>query len=331
MRTRRAIFVLAAALAGAILPGRAGAQLQCGDRVAPGQQVVLGEDLACDGDGAAVVVTGPAVVDLNGFTISCADQDGDGTVPRVGLLLLGWSVTVRNGTINECHNGVVAAGAGFHQIAEIAVLFGAGDGIVLASAEGRVRKALAFFQRGAGIVLRGAASTVSDSTATGNRVGFRVDARATLLRSVATANERDGFLVAGAGSVLSDNRALGSAVGFTIVGGGNRLSRNESRGNLIGIFLDARARANDLLSNVASGNTVAGIVANGERNRLLSNRAENNAVHGIRAGTRAGALAIRDTLALGNGVNDLADETPGCGDNAWSNNRFQTRNQSCVE
>lgn len=268
METTRASFIVAAALAGLTLAGPAAAGLQCGDRVSPGQQVVLEEDLACDGPGAAVVVTGPAVVDLNGFTISCADLDEDGVTPQVGVLLLGWAVTVRNGTLNECRHGVVAAGTGFHAIGDVATLFGSGDGIVLASDANRVRGALAFFHRGAGFVLRGAASNVADSTATGNRVGFRVD---------------------------------------------------------------ARARSNTLLGNVASANTVTGIVADGERNRLVSNRAEDNLADGIRVPAGARAVAVSGTLALGNGADDLADETPGCGDNVWRDNRFETRNQACVE
>ena len=331
METNRTSFIVAAALAALTLAGPAVAGLACGDRVSPGQQVVLEEDLACDGPGAAVVVTGPAVVDLNGFTISCADLDEDGAAPQVGVLLLGWAVTVRNGTLNECHHGVVAAGTGFHQIGDVATLFGSGDGIVLASHANRVRGALAFFHRGAGVVLRGAAGNVSDSTATGNRVGFRVDARATLSGNFASANERDGYLVAGSGSVLADNRALGNPFGFTIVGSANSLDGNESRKNLIGVFLDARARSNTLRANVASANTVTGIVADGERNRLVSNRAEDNLAHGIRVPSGARAVAVSGTLAVGNGADDLADETPGCGDNVWRDNRFETRNQVCVE
>lgn len=331
METTRASYIAATALAALILAGPAEAGLRCGDWVSPGQQVVLEEDLACDGPGAAVVVTGPAVVDLNGFTISCADLDEDGVSPQVGVLLLGWAATVRNGTLNECHHGVVAAGAGFHSIGEVATLFGSGDGIVLASHANRVHGALAFFHRGAGIVLRGAASTVADSTATGNRVGFQVDARATLAGNFASANERDGYLVAGSGGVLTDNRALGSPFGFTIVGSSNRLERNESRKNLIGVFLDGSARSNTLLANVANGNTLTGIVAGGERNRLVSNYAEDNVAHGIRLPAGARAVAVSGTLAFGNGADDLADETPGCGDNVWRDNRFETRNQACVE
>jgi hypothetical protein len=129
---------------------------------------------------------------------------------------------------------------------------------VLAIDANHVHGALAFFHRGAGIVLRGAASEVADSTATGNRVGFRVDARATLTGNFASANERDGYLVAGSGGVLTDNRALGIPFGFTIFGSANRLERNESRKNLIGVFLDGRARSNTLLANVVNANTVTG-------------------------------------------------------------------------
>ena len=75
----------------------------------------------------------------------------------------------------------------------------------------------------------------------------------------------------------------------------------------------------------------AGIVAAGTRNRLLLNRAEDNVAHGVRVTTAASALAISGTVARRNGTLDLTDETPGCGGNRWRNNRFETRNQPCVE
>lgn len=332
MEPAKAVFVFVAALGVLASPASSGAQLRCGDRISSGQEIVLGEHLACDGDGgAAVVVTGPAVLDLNGFTISCADLDGDGRTARVGIALLGWSVTVRNGTLNECHHGVVAAGQGFHRIDRVSTLFGTGDGLVLGSDANRVQGALAFFHGGAGIVLRGSSSAVSDSTATGNRVGFRVEARSSVVRSVATASERDGFLIAGAGSELADNRALGGLVGFTVVGTSNQLLRNESRQNVVGIYLDARASSNAVVGNVASENTVAGIDARGARDLLLLNRTENNRGHGIRVPAGADALGIGGTLARGNGVADLTDEEPGCGGNRWRANRFETSNQPCIE
>jgi len=236
-----ALLVVGAGLAGG--PAAAGAEVRCGDRVAPGQAVVLGGDLTCDGDGAAVLVTGPAVLDLGGHTISCADADGDGAAPRVGIVLLGWAVTVHNGTVEGCHNGVVAAGSGFHRIDDVASILGSGEGIVLASDANRVRAGLVLEHGGTGIAIRGNGSTISDSVAAGNRVGF------------------------------------------TVTGSANRLARNTGEDNVFGIALGARARLNEVDGNVAIGNVVA----------------------------------------------DLADATPGCGENRWRANRFATRNQNCVE
>lgn len=245
MRNAKLSVSLAAVLLGAALGALpAGAQVQCGDRIRPGQEVVLDEDLTCAGGSAGLVVTGPAVLDLNGFEISCAADGGDGAAPQVGVLLLGWAVTVRNGLIDGCHHGVVAAGNGFHRLDGVATLFGSGDGIVLASDANHVRDALALFHDGAGIAVHGSASVVTDSFAIGNQVGF---------------------LVTGSGSVL------------------------------------------------------------------LGNRAEDNLAHGVRAAPQARALAISGTAARRNGLDDLADETPGCGDNRWRDNRFATRNQPCVE
>jgi hypothetical protein len=332
MKIAKAISSLSAVLLGvASFAGSAAAQVACGGEIGPGQQVVLGEHLRCDDVAAAVVVRGPAVLDLDGFSITCADADADGVVPKVGILIVGTGVTVRNGAVDACHNGVVVAGSGRHRLDDVAALSGSGDGIVLASDGNHVSEALAFFHGGSGFAIQGRGNVVTDSDATGNRVGFRVAARGTLARNFASANERDGFLIGGSGSHLSDNRAIGSMVGFTVVGGQNRLVRNEGSQNLIGIFLDRRATGNALLANVTSRNTAAGIVTSGERNRLLLNRAEENVAHGVRVTPTARTTAISGTVARGNGVNDLVDETPGCGANRWRNNRFETRNQDCVE
>lgn len=269
MRKTKLSVSLAAALLGAaigVLPAgaQAGAQVRCGDRIGPGDEVVLDEDLACAGGAAALLVTGPAVLDLNGFQITCTAEDA-GTARQVGILLLGWAVTVRNGSIDGCHNGIVAAGNGFHRLDGVATLFGSGDGIVLASDANHVREALALFHDGAGIAVRGGASVVTDSFAIGNQVGFGVGRRSMLRRNVARLNEHDGFAITGSSIVLVDNRA------------------------------------------------------------------EDNLAHGVRVGPQASALSISGTGARRNGLVDLADETPGCGDNRWRDNLFETRNQPCVE
>lgn len=318
---------LAVALCGAAATP-ALAQVGCGADIGPGSRVVLGEPLACATGAAIVIVRGPAELDLNGFSITCT---ANAAAPRVGILLLGAGAEVRNGAIVGCDNGLVAAGTGRHLIDAVAVRDGLRDGIVLASDANRVRGAVVSFQDGAGIVLRGRDNVVRDSAATGNRVGFRVARRGTLLRNVATANERDGFLVDGTGVQLVDNRAVGSRLGFVVAGAEGRLVRNEARENVIGIFVDDRARENALVANVATRNIAAGIVAAGTRNRLVLNRAADNVTHGLRVTTAASALAISGTVARRNGALDLTDDTPGCGGNRWRNNRFETRNQTCVE
>lgn len=328
-RTLLAAIAAVLGLAGTAVP--AAAQVSCGERIGPGADVILGEHLACDGDGAALVVIGPAALDLGEFSITCADHDGDGIAPRVGILVLGSGVTVRGGAVEGCHNGIVAAGTGRHRLHDVAALSGNGDGIVLASDGNRLTAALAFFQGGVGIAVRGRDNVVANSSATGNRTGFLVVQRSRLERNFASANERDGFVVGGSGSVLTDNRALAGRVGFTVAGTGNRLVRNDGSKNVIGIFLDARGKENALVANVTTQNTVAGIVASGAGDRILLNRVEDNMAHGVQVTATASATAVTGNVALRNGASDLADQTPGCGANRWRNNRFEIRNQSCVE
>lgn len=324
--------ILGCSLVLALAGARPAAAVSCGQRIGPGEQVVLSGNLGCDVEaGAALVVAGPAELDLNGFSLACSDADGDGATARVGILLLGTGATVRNGAVYGCDDAVVVAGSGRHRLDNIAALLGPGDGIVIASDGNRIRDALAFDRGGAGFVISGRANFVADSEAIGNRDGFRVLRPATLVHNFANANERDGFLVAGARSILIGNRALGSAVGFSVHGGEHRLVRNRASENVIGIFLDERSTSIALLANVASGNVATGIVADGVKNRLSSNVAEDNLSHGVRVPAGASALAISATVARGNRGTDLLDEVPGCGTNRWCKNRFETRNQDCVQ
>src|SRR6185295_1528382 len=70
-------------LAGSVSP--ASAQVRCGDTIGPGQEVILSSDLECGDVGVGLIVTGPAVLDLNGFAVSCPDSDRERAISRVGI------------------------------------------------------------------------------------------------------------------------------------------------------------------------------------------------------------------------------------------------------
>jgi len=316
--------LLVAPLALAATAASASAGVACGARIAAGEAVVLDRDLACDDVAAALIVTGPAVVDLNGFALGCT-ADG---VRRVGVVLVGEGATLRNGTVADCHHGVLVAGRGRHVVDDVAVI-GASDGFTLASDANRVTASHAFFNRDRGFVVTGDGNAVADSTAAGNAIGFRVAGRATLSRNVADRNEREGYLVTGSGAALHENRAIGSRIGFQVHGSGHHLVRNEGRGNLLGVFLDRATRDNLVLLNVMSGNLFTGIVATGDGNRLAMNHASDNAAHGVQVTSSARSTTVVGTTARSNGVHDLADDTPGCGA-VWRENEFETSNQPCI-
>ena len=69
-------------LAAAVLAGVFGlaaatpaAAAECGLTVHRGDKVVLDSDVGpCDGN--AIIITGPATLDLNGHTVSCVSRDG---------------------------------------------------------------------------------------------------------------------------------------------------------------------------------------------------------------------------------------------------------------
>jgi len=55
----------------------------------------------CEGRRPGLIVEGPAVLDLNGYTIRCR-ADAAGNEPQAGVLIEGSGATVRNGAVRDC-------------------------------------------------------------------------------------------------------------------------------------------------------------------------------------------------------------------------------------
>ena len=323
--------LLLAALTGTLAASRAEAQIRCGDTIAPGTQMVLLADVTCDDEDTGIVVIGPAVLDLNGFAVRCADQNGNGFETITGIALEGSGATVRGGAVRGCRQGIGVGGAGRHAVANVSVLFSASTGMRIDSDRNVVTDSFAFFNGGTGFSVAGKANVLSGNAATGNRAGFEVEQRNTLQRNIASGSERTGFVVRGRQAKLTGNRAVGGSIGFEITGTSNRLTDNESADNSTGFFLEGRSKRNKLTGNVATGSGINGFAVDGLGHKLMKSRAEGNSGNGIRVASTASRISVRSSSARNNDQADLFDNTPGCGTNRWRNNAFGSRNDACIE
>jgi len=313
----------------ALAAAPAGAQVICGDTIGPNQHVVLQADLACDDVETALVVQGPAVLDLNGFAILCDDANGDGREVIAGVLIEGTGATVRNGAIRGCRSGVTAGGAGKHRVSDVSVFFASAVAIRTTSERNKISNSFSLFPSGTGFEVEGEGNVLTGNAATGGRIGFDVAGRSTLKKNIASGSERIGFEIRSSRSVLTDNRAIGALTAFEIRGDANRLLRNQADDNSTGFFLESFAEANVLTRCSATDSALNGFAVAGDGNRLQRSRAEDNGGNGIRLASTASGNVVTGSVARGNEL-DLFDGTPGCGTNLWRRNGFGSSNDACI-
>jgi hypothetical protein len=183
--------LLATALAAGALASDAGAQLGCGGVVGPGQQVTLTGNLGPCDDVPQVVTVNGGRLDLGGFTISCADTDGDNALPTA-VELDGKKSRLTNGTVTGCYNGVTVAGSGKHTVQGVTATGNANDGMQVQSNGNKI---------------------VGNTAAANGDEGFEVlGNKNKLVRNVSTGNDSDGI------DVDSDAR-------------GNKIQQNQATGN----------------------------------------------------------------------------------------------------
>jgi parallel beta-helix repeat protein len=205
------MMVRTAALCG-LLAGLAGtpdarAQVGCGDTVGPGQTATLTGDVGpCDDVGAAITVDG-GTLDLGGFTVSCADTDGDNALP-VGIQVEGTKAQVRNGTVTGCYNGVRVDGSGKAVVTGVNASQNATDGVQIRSDKNKVTATTATGNADEGFDVLGSKNKVIGNTATGNGSdGIDVGSSARknkVIRNVSTGN--DGADLQASGASCKANR-----------------------------------------------------------------------------------------------------------------------------
>jgi parallel beta-helix repeat protein len=182
---------LLAGLAVSLLPCGAWAQVACGGTVGPGETVTLTGDLGpCDDVPAAVTVEG-GTLDLGGFTIFCADTDGDDRL-SVGVELGGTKAQVRNGTVTGCYSGVRVEGGGKAAVTGVTASNNATDGVQIRSDKNKIKGNTAAGNGDEGFDVLGSRNKITGNTATGNSSdGIDVASNArknNVVRNISTGN-----------------------------------------------------------------------------------------------------------------------------------------------
>lgn len=315
--------------------------LGCGAEIA--EDTTLRADLVCGVGPALVVVADGVVLDLGGHTVAGPDVGPE----SAGIVLRGVrGVTVRNGTVQGFHAGVVIDGGAANVVENLTVQDNIGfhhgdlgDGIVInGSCENRivanvVRRNGPF----SGISLGPGAqaneivgNTVVDNDmsdmgpeAGTQTMGIRIEGpsanRNRIADNTVVRNGSDGICVLAtcdnpddeppcAGTPPNEHNEI---VGNTASGNGT-----SGRGSGIRVFsmpLPVPPVHNVLRDNVADGNTWYGIAIDQAPLRSAGNTAIGNRAHG-------------------NGEFDGSDGSlmPPCAANVWDANDFGTVNQPCV-
>ena len=313
-RIRKSLFGLrsnllaASLLTGLVLTAPAQAQVTCGDVIGDDPRekkvVLTGFVGACDdGTGStALTVRGPATLDLNGFTVACADLDDDGQEPSVGIRLVGERAKLigRGGAVSGCPIGVSVEEGGKHRV----------DGVVVQSGE-------------QGFRVTSSRNTLKKNIAENIR-------------------ERSGFLISGTRNVLTQNVAqdMRRGAGFVLIGERHRMIRNRSQDN--GIELPAPGISvlgdkhtlmkNEVLRNSGDGISLA---FSATQVKVMRNDVRFNIRNGIVAQSGAQKNTIMRNVARNNGLiagtDDLKDRNLNCGTNRWRNNDFGSTTQACID
>jgi parallel beta-helix repeat protein len=236
----RAISVigLAGSLVAALGSARA-AQLTCGAVVGPGGTTVLEGNVGpCDGPGAALTVNS-ATLDLGGFSVACADTNGDGAYSD-GIRLQGKKAKLRNGTVTGCQDAVLLDASGKHQVTGVTATANREDGFEVDNAAPKCKLSAntATANGDDGFEIEGDKGQYRNNTAERNGGdGFSLltaDGNV-LTGNAARSNGDDGFGISGSRNVFTRNTAsANSEDGFDISGGGrrNRLTRNTANGHV---------------------------------------------------------------------------------------------------
>jgi parallel beta-helix repeat protein len=326
MLGRIVVAVGSAVLIGLLADG-AEAQVACGDVIQPGTTVVLQGNLGpCSKQlGGPALVVDSAVLDLNGFTVSC--EPG---LP-LGVVLAGRRAQLVNGTVSGCRYGVVLRGLGRHRVQGVRAELSEYAGFTVQSHRNRIRDSVAADNGTKGFGVSGDSNRIENSEAHGNFRGMLIKGRRNRLKAnTVLDNEGVGVYVRGDRNRLHDNVTDGNgAHGVVLAGKSNVAAGNRAQGNG-GAGMRITGAKNGSEGNTVQDNQGTGVDVLGLGNRVARNEASGNGVAGIAVATGAGDNKLdRNTASLNLGGN-LVDANPGCLTNEWSDNQGGG-NQGCVK
>ena len=294
-----AAIICSAAMAGVAHAATVG----CGDVIT--ESITLSADVGpCPGDGI--------VIGAHDVTLNLGGHSVTGTGTGSGILVSTFSrAHVLNGTVTGFSDGVVTRLSFDNVFEALVVKENQATGILLTlGGDNQVRRNIVTANGGNGIGSAAAGGNVIESNVVHGNAGAGVFLGR---RSLNFASGRNRV----AGNTIAENGGDGVFVS-------NFNSHNQILGNLVasnrGDGVQISVFSGDQCCNLIQGNVIRGNAENGVL--ILGNRpfpAPPSSLNRVLTNT-----------AVGNGAYDLADETPGCGDNVWAGNSYGTRNQPCV-
>lgn len=240
-------------------PIRFSRAISCGDTIEPGQKVRLKQDLNCAETDfeAAITINGPAVLDLNGHTITGHDQ-------MEGIVVQGEKAKIKNGRVTGFLRGVYLKGRGIeghHRISKIRAdenfvgFFVESNNNVLVQNLAKSSEYGAFMIYGDKNKIRSnkAKANVSD--------GFTIGgAENRIVHNISKNNENTGIEINGEKNFIAKNKSMNNTgVGIEVDGDENKVRRNILKNNgSAGIDLLPGAATNVMVRNIAKGNNANG-------------------------------------------------------------------------
>jgi hypothetical protein len=305
MGPAKAVKISGALLLFVLLAGRSALAVECGDTIT--SRAGLDRDLICTTNPALTINGGS--LDLNGFTIVC-DQS---ITEVVGVALEGRGARLSDGAITGCFVSVRVGGSGGHIVRDVTAS-ASNQGVLIATGSDGNRLLNSHILRG----LDDAAIQVDGSN------------NFLLLNDVAGSTDQ-GFEINGSGNRIVGNRIGGVAEGVQLggEGNGNIVLRNQ----IIGATergVEVRAGAHVIKDNLIADGAADGIALldQGNGNEVSGNVIYGHRDQGLFVGTTSNT--IERSQVLRNKV-DLTDANPGCDENLWRDNVFETSvSDDCV-
>lgn len=235
-------------------PVRFSQAISCGDTIESGQKVRLTRDLNCAGTGsAAITINGPAVLDLNGHTIS-----GDDTMN--GIVVQGEKAKIKNGKVSGFLRGVFLKGRGIEGHHRIFKILADENfvGFFVESNSNVLVKNLAKSSEYGAFMIYGDQNKIKSNNANANvSDGFTIrGAENRIVHNISKNNENTGMEIDGEKNFVAKNKSMNnSGVGIEVDGDENQIKRNIIKHNGgAGIDIEVSADYNVVVQNIAKGN-----------------------------------------------------------------------------